>query len=204
MSDSNPNSVAGLFWVNRNPMQKIANVGVGAGLVLGLVGASSTVVTLTPVAAGILYSRLTERKGAAKVGMSILAGALTLVTVTIGGLVGSGISKKEWLAYDSTYVSTPTNISPAAAPVSPVPSPAPAKPAQTAREINSDNCTSIAGMTLEQAQERLGESKLVYASGAAKYVPAFRMYKFGNAAFGGACSARVQNGRVESATFLQF
>ena len=206
MTESNTqktNPALGFLWANRNPMQRTGNAGLAAGLILGLAGAPTNAVIITPIAAAVLYNRLTKNTGAKKHGFTFLAVCMTFVTVTVGGLIGSGISGKEWLPAESSPSTTSVPV-PTAEPevAEPVASSAP-RP-QTTREINSDNCTSITGMTLEQAQQKLGEGKLVSATGASEYMPAIRMYNFGNAAFGGACSVMVQGGRVESATFMQF
>lgn len=125
MSDTKTtNPVVGALWTSRNPMQKTANLGVAAGLVLGAAGASTVAVTLTPIILGVYYGKTTEFKKFKRTGMAFVAGFMTLFTVTVGGIIGSSVTGKEWLA-DSG--STSTSSAPATTPA-PEPAAAPTPP----------------------------------------------------------------------------
>lgn len=73
-----------------------------------------------------------------------------------------------------------------------------------AKAMNVSSCTAMQGQSLAAIKSKLGQGKMVSSSAATQYVPAFQMYYFGNAAQGGACSVMIQNGRVQSATYVNF
>lgn len=116
-------------------MQKTANLGVGTGLVIGAIGASATGASIAAIALGIFYANQSKHVGFKKGTLSFLAVVMSMFTVTIGGMVGSGLTGKEWLAdSSSTTTTTPTPPSaPAAAPA------APATPVPVAKASSNPN-----------------------------------------------------------------
>jgi hypothetical protein len=121
--ETKSNAVGNFLWNKRNAMQKTGNVGAVTGLALGLIGVPAIAPTLAAIGCGIFYSNKTEHKGAKKVGLAVGSVFFSVVTITIGGIIGSSISGKEWLPSETTISTATTAPETSPEPVAPTPPP---------------------------------------------------------------------------------
>ena len=81
-------------WTNRNATQKTLNVGLAGGLVAGLATASTTPLAILALAAPIIYSRYTNRKGVAKAIACVGMVPLSMLPIAFSGFIGQALTSR--------------------------------------------------------------------------------------------------------------
>lgn len=190
-------SIIDRLWTNRNAMQRTGAVGLAGGLGLGLIGVPTAVVTLSSIGCGVFYGTQTRHKGFKKHALAVSAVVLSMVSLTIGGSIGSSISGREWLPSDASSTASYAPPSSSSTPAPPV--------AEEARaSLTESVCVAQQGRSIAAAESALGAGKRMSSTAGNEFMPATQMYQFGNAFGGGACTIMFQNGKAATATFTQF